>query len=577
MRPWLKRRFLNCSTRAVYGATLTCWLLAACQGDERAFEPDSNPITAAVSGAAATISGELLERHIRELSSDAYGGRSPGTAGDRKTQAYIVEQMQSLGLQPGAPGRRWRQAFELVGLNAEQPATWRFQSRADGRGEVQFEQSTDFIVGSGVQSRRAAVEDAEVVFVGFGIQAPEYHWDDYKGVDVSGKLLLMLNNDPHWSEDLFQGEARLYYGRWSYKYEMAAALGAAGAIIVHTDYSAGYPWQVVQTSWSGTQFELPNQGEAVTQVKAWMTEDAVRRLVALSGGEWQQLVEQARSRDFQPVELALRTSLSMPVTLTRTETANVLGVLPGSDVAKSDEVVVYSAHHDHLGTDEDATLEDRIYNGAMDNAAGVASVLAIAAAFKSMRAPPRRSILFAFVGAEEQGLLGSLYYARHPTYPPRAIAANVNMDGGQVHGRTADVAYIGYGRSDLDRVAEAVAARQHRVIVGDQMPHAGYFYRSDHFSFARIGVPSINFRGGSDLLDGGKERGRALREAYITEHYHQPGDEVSDDWRFDGLAEDAQFGFYCGHLIADQDALPAWYPGDEFEAARLRALESQLN
>jgi len=388
-------------------------------------------------------------------------------------------------------------------------------------------------------------------------------------------VLVMLNNDPDWDPDLFAGNRRLYYGRWTYKYESAARQGAAGAIIIHTTPSAGYPWQVVQTSWTGEQFELPAGDEPRIQVAAWTTEAATKRLFALAGADYDALVEAAHRRDFRPVPLGVTTSLSLANQLHRVETANVAGLLPGSDPELAGQVVVYTAHHDHLGMApaEDGSDADRIYNGALDNASGVAQVLAIARAATLLPEPPRRSLLFLFVGGEEQGLLGSKYFAAHPTVEPGRIAANLNFDGGNIWGETRDLTLIGMGKSDLDRVASAVAARQGRSVLGDQFPDKGYYYRSDQFSFAKIGVPALYFDVGTDFI--GKPPGFAAEqvEAWTEEHYHQPSDELVPAWDFAGMVQDARLGFFAGLAIADQQALPAWLPGDEFEAARKAALE----
>jgi Zn-dependent M28 family amino/carboxypeptidase len=423
-----------------------------------------------------------------------------------------------------------------------------------------------------VQEEKATIDGAEVVFVGYGIQAPEYRWDDYKGMDLKGKVLLMLNNDPEWDPKLFEGERRLYYGRWTYKYESAARQGAAGAIIIHTIPSAGYPWQVVQTSWSGQQFELPAEGEPRIQVAAWTTEDGAKALAKLGGKDLDQLREAARSRDFRPVPLGVTTSLALTNTVSSVETANVGGLLRGSDPALKDEVVVYTAHHDHLGIGEPNAQGDRIYNGALDNATGTSQVLAIARAFQALPEPPRRSILFLFVAAEEQGLLGSEYYAKHPTFPPGKIAANLNYDGGNIWGRALEVAFIGYGKSSLDALVERHAARQDRKVVGDQFPDRGFYYRSDQFNFAKIGVPAVYLDNGTLFRGKPPEWGKEQLEAYEATNYHQPSDELTPDWSFEGMVEDARLGFFVGLEVAETPELPAWNPGDEFEAARKAAL-----
>ena len=368
--------------------------------------------------------------------------------------------MERIGLEPGF-GEEWTQSFDIVGINARVPKKWTF--RGNG-GKLTFGFWDEFIAASGVQTERAAIEKADVVFVGYGITAPEYDWDDYKGVDLKGKVLLMLNNDPDWDPELFEGDRRLYYGRWGYKYESAAAQGAIGAIIIHTTPSAGYPFQVVQTSWTGEQFELPDEGEARCQIEAWLTEEAAGKLVAHAGMDLAELVESAKSRDFEPVALGLNTSLALKNRINSATTANVAGLLRGSDPELADEVVVFTAHHDHLGISEPDDSGDEIYNGALDNGAGVAQVLAAARSYSSLPEGPRRSMLFLFVAAEEQGLLGSAYYARHPTFAPGKIAANINLDGGNIWGKTKDLTYIGYGKSSLDGVVEAVAGSQDRRV-----------------------------------------------------------------------------------------------------------------
>ena len=541
---------------------LFCFIVRASAQEKLASEITESMVTA-----ASAITALEIEEIVTELASDAYEGRGPGTKGDLKTQNYLIEKLKSFGYVGGGVKESWKQPFDLIGLNTNQPKTWSFKTE---QGTTTFEQHSDFILASGEQASRAKLENAELVFVGYGIQAPEYDWDDYKGQDMKGKILVMMNNDPDWDPSLFEGETRLFYGRWVYKYEIAARLGAAGVIIIHTHYSAGYPWQVVQTSWTGTQFELPNEGEPTIAIKAWMTEDATRKLMQKSGQNLDELRKTAKQKDFKPVLLGTTTSAQVEVDKTSQSTANVLALLPGSE--KPNEVVIYTAHHDHLGMDMNSDEKDRIYNGAKDNAAGVASVLAIAKAFKMASSPPKRSILFAFVGAEEQGLLGSAYFARYPTFEPGKIAANVNIDSPQVYGKTSDISFIGYGRSSVDEIAETVADFQSRSITGDQNPSAGYFYRSDHFSLAKIGVPSLNYKGGSQFTGRQFSSIDVLQARYVAELYHQPSDEIESNWVYEGLVEDAQFGFYSGWLLANKRQLPAWRSGDEFEAPRKKAL-----
>ncbi len=538
----------------------------------------TSPVAVEVSGgnpaaeqAALEIEGDYMRAIVEEISDDRYEGRGPGSRGDEAARKYLVEQLAALDLEPGAADGSWEQPFDLVGINATQPDSWTFTGHDRSLTLQQWEQ---FIVGSGVQQERAGISDAEVVFVGYGIQAPEYDWDDYKGVDLKGKVLLMMNSDPDWDPELFAGETRLWYGRWDYNYLSAARQGAAGAIIIHTTPSAGYPFQVVQTSWTGVQFELPAGDEPRSQVNAWVTEDSARELVAMAGLDLDELRERAFNRDFEPVPLGITTSISMDVDINRVQSANVLGLIRGSDPELRDEVVIYTAHHDHLGIGTPNDDGDVIYNGAMDNATGVAQVMAIARAIKALPDAPRRSVLVNLVGAEEQGLLGSEYYAANPTFAPGKIAANLNYDGGNIWGHTHDVTFVGLGKSSIDDIVKLIAEEQGRVVKPDQFADKGYFYRSDQFSFAKIGVPAMYLGTGTNFVDRPPEWGREQLDHYTEVNYHQPTDEYDPSWSFDGMIEDALLGFWTGLAIANADEVPMWRPGDEFEAARLEALEA---
>jgi len=542
---------------------------------QQAAEP-SSPIAVGATGgnpaaenAAQQITAEFLRDIVVEISSDAYEGRGPGSRGDVKARGYLAGELQQLGLQPGAADGSWQQPFDLIGVTSAQPDSWTFAGHGKTLALKQWDQ---FVAASGVQAERTEIHDAELVFVGYGIQAPEYDWDDFKGADLKGKILLIMNNDPDWDPELFQGETRLWYGRWDYKFLSAAKQGAAGAIIIHTTPSAGYPFQVVQTSFSGEQFELPAGDEPRNQVNAWVTEDAARQLVAMAGLDLDQLREAAYNRDFQPVPLGISTSIAMDVKLNRTQSANVLGLIPGSDPKLRDEVVIYTAHHDHLGIGEPDESGDNIYNGARDNASGVAVVMAIARALAALPQAPRRSSLIAFVGAEEQGLLGSLYYANNPTFAPGRIAANINYDNPNILGDTHDVTFVGLGKSSIDRILKLIAGEQGRQVKPDQFADKGYFYRSDQFSLAKIGVPAMYLRPGTDYVDRPPGWGREQQDYYYNTHYHQPSDEYNDSWDLQGLVEDALLGYWTGLAIANADDMPAWNPGDEFEAARLKAL-----
>ena len=528
--------------------------------------PPADPY-AAIDAAGKAITADVLRDHVTKISSDEFEGRGPTTRGDQATRAYLSDQLKALGYEPGG-GTAWEQPVELVGMKAAMPTKWTFSRGGKSLTVTWWDQ---YIAGSGVQTDRGAIKNAEVVFVGYGIQAPEYGWDDFKGKDMKGKVLLMLNNDPDWDPAIFAGTTRLYYGRWDYKYESAARQGAAGAIIIHTTPSAGYPFQVVQTSWSGERFELPAAGEPRIQVKGWLTEDAARSLVTLAGRDLAALIESARHKEFVPVPLGVTTSLSFTNKISRGKTANVFGLLRGSDPVLGKELVVYTAHHDHLGIGKPDAGGDKIYNGALDNASGCAQVLAIARAWKALPAPPRRSVLILFVAGEEQGLLGSKYFATHPIVPPGKLAVDINYDGGDIWGKTRDVTYVGKGKTTLDPLVDELAARQGRTVKPDQFPDRGAFYRSDQFSFAHVGVPGLYLGTGTDFIGRPAGWGREQIELYERTHYHQPSDQIQPDWNFDGMVDNARLGFAVGVKLANGDQLPAWVPGDEFEAARKAA------
>jgi len=518
---------------------------------------------------SVNIDGEYMRMIVKEISDDRYEGRGPGSRGDKMARDYLAAQMAEMGMQPGGPDGSFEQVFDLIGVDTRQPPTWTFDAAGNG---LTLKQWDDFIVGSGIQEERASIEDAEVVFAGYGIQAPEFDWDDYKSVDVKGKLLIIMNNDPDWDPELFAGERRLWYGRWDYKYEMAAKLGAAGVLIIHTTPSAGYPFQVLQTSGTGPQFQLPAGDEPRNVLEGWITEDAARKLIATSGHDLEALYEAAYNRDFKPVPLGIKTSVSMDVEITRVQTANVLGLIPGSDAELKDEVVIYTAHHDHLGVGTPNDDGDAIYNGAYDNATGVAIVLAIGGALRDLQEAPRRSVLVALVGAEEQGLLGSKYYAQNPTFPAGKIAANINFDGGNIWGHTHDVTFVGFGKSSIDELVTSFAEEQDRTVQPDQFVDRGYFYRSDQFSFAKIGVPAAYLDPGTSFVDKPEGWGKAQIDHFTEHNYHQPSDEYDDSWTFVGAVEDALLGYWTGLAIANADDMPTWNVGDEFEAARLKAI-----
>jgi Zn-dependent M28 family amino/carboxypeptidase len=554
----------------VLASIIAVFSLGACSNEKSAaVAPVADVDAGSAAAAVEMITEDYLREIIKEISDDRYEGRGPSTAGDIAARKYLISRMQEMGLKPGAADGGWEQPFDMVSVNTHPPENWEFA--ANGQ-TVSLKQYDDFMLNANEQQKRIEVKDAEVVFAGYGIQAPEFDWDDYKDVDVNGKIVILMNNDPDWDPELFAGETRLWYGRWDYKFENAARNGAIGAIIIHTTPSAGYPFQVLQTSNTGPQMELPVGDEPRNQFKAFMTEDATRALIAMAGMDLDALREAAYNRDFKPVPLGVTTSVTAEVSIDAVKTANVLGLIPGSDPVLKDEVVIFSAHHDHLGIGPADAEGDTIYNGAMDNASGVGEVLAMARAYMALPVAPRRSILICLVGAEEQGLLGSKWYAANPTFHPGKIAANLNFDGGNLHGLTKDITYVGFGKTSIDEDVIKYAAEQGRVVKPDQFVDRGYFYRSDQFSFAKIGVPAVYLEPGTDFVDRPEGWGRQKKEEFEEHQYHQPSDEYDPNWNLAGMVQDSQVGFWIGLAVANADAMPTWNAGDEFEAKRLEAL-----
>ena len=494
--------------------------------------------------------------------------RAPGTPGERKTLRFLTERFEALGLEPGNEGS-WTQNVPLVSLTPD-PAMALAISGDDGTETLVHK--TDFVATTERVVERTSLDDSELVFVGYGIVAPEYGWDDYDGIDAEGKTVVILVNDPGYAteaDSLFNGRAMTYYGRWTYKYEEAARQGAAGALIVHRTGPAGYPWGVGENGWSGPQFGLAEPGDApLLEAGGWITEDAARRLFERAGLEFDALDRAALTAEFAAVPLGLTASLAIENTIERSESPNFLAVLPGAE--RPDEYVIYTAHYDHFGVDPG--LEgDSIYNGARDNATGTAGLIEIARAFRTAAdagQPPERSVMFLAVTAEEQGLLGSAYYATHPVVPLEQTAAVVNMDALNTWGATNDVTVVGLGNSELDDYARAAAEAQGRTIIPDPEPEKGYYFRSDHFEFAKQGVPALYTDPGIDMVEGGEERGRAELAAYTEERYHQPSDELDAAWDLSGAVQDLEFFFRVGWMVANQAAWPNWSEDSEFRALR---------
>lgn len=513
---------------------------------------------------AKFLTKDVLSAHVKFLSSDLLEGRGVGTRGDELARTYLATQLQSYGLQPGSADGAWNQTVPILGITTNVTETLTAQGK---QGEAKFVAPEDFTAVAGSPDEHANWRNAELVFVGYGITAPEQKWDDFGGVDVRGKVLLVVNNDPADDPNRFAGKTRLYYGRWSYKYEEAARRGAIGAIIIHTNESAGYPFQVIQTSHGRENFWLPfRAGEPSLGVRSWCSEDAAKRLCALGGHDLDALRRRANEGNQPPVPLGVTLGLAVTNTVRKIESGNVIGVLPGSDPRLRDEYVVVTAHFDHLGVGKPRG-EDTIYNGAVDNASGCAGLLALARACAMLPTAPRRSLMFLAVTAEESGLLGSQYFAENPTVPKKQLVANFNVDGLNVWGKTNDVEFIGYGKSSLTALAESIAKASGRRLEPDSNPDLGLFYRSDHFNFARIGVPAAYLKAGKDFLDRPEDR-RRMKGSYTTVHYHQPSDEMAGWWNFDGAIDDMQLLLECMVQTANAPDAPTWTPGDEFEKLR---------
>src|SRR5689334_17484573 len=519
---------------------------------------------------SSPIKQSTLKGHIRFLADDTLEGRGTGARGGDLAAKYIASELEASGLKGGAADGSFFQPVSLVGVKAD-PKTTLIVSDKKSTGIFTF--GDDFVAFTGAQTESVNV-DADLVFVGYGIEAPEQRWNDYKGAatDYRGKILVMLVNDPPATTaepNLFGGKALTYYGRWTYKYEEAARRGAVGAILLHTDASAGYPWSVVRTSNGSWRFDIartPDDTTPFLQFRSWVTDEAAHRIMKLAGQDLDALRAKAATRDFQPVKLGLKGKLNLKSEVKRVAAPNVVGVIEGSDPQLKNEYVVYSAHWDHLGVGAPDKQGDTIYNGALDNASGVAVVLGIADTIANMPLAqrPQRSSLFLFPTAEEQGLLGAEWYAAHPVVPLNKTAANVNLDSMNVLGPTQDFIPLGAERSSLKGVVEAVAREMNLRVSPDARPEQGSFYRSDHFPFAKVGVPSISLKEGDDYVGHSKEWSEEQFKAYNTAHYHQPSDEMSDKWDYRGMIQEAQIALAIGRKIADAPAKPQFNPGDEF-------------
>ena len=554
-------------------------VLSACKRDaaDTATAADTPAAPAATPAAPAhTFANDIntadFAEMVQTLSSDAFEGRGPGSVGEDKTVEYIQTQMQRIGLKPGN-GDSYFQDVPMVETTADTGTVLTLDANGKTR-ELKF--GSDMVIGTRTGQPEVKVQDSELVFVGYGVDAPEQKWNDYAGQDWKGKTVVMFVNDPGFhsnDESLFEGKRMTYYGRWTYKFEEAARKGAAAALIIHDDAGASYGWDVVKNSWSGAQYDLPSKDDPDARVPAqgWITAEVAKQLFADAGLDLAQAYKDANKRGFKPVSLKAKVSIDLKSTISEKKSRNVVGVLPGSE--RPDEAVLYMAHWDHLGKHE-GEEGDNIYNGAIDNATGVAGILEIAEAFAHQEPKPRRSLVFVAVTLEESGLLGSKYYVAHPTFPLNKIAGVINIDAMSVAGKARDFVITGKGNSQLEDLLKVQADQQGRSLVEESNPAGGYYFRSDHFNFAKAGVPALYAKGGSDLIEGGTTAGKAAGDDY-GKRYHQPSDEMNGGWKLDGVVQDLQALYGVGSELATGNTWPNWYAGNPFKAARDKMMQAK--
>ena len=555
--------------------------LAACQSHDSDQAPPAASVPAASAAAPVPtpvadgphaftpdITAVDFARHLKTISSDEYEGRKPGTLGERLTINYLIEQFKAMGLEPGNKGD-WVQSVPAVSTTLEHQDTLKLDI-AEGGGNEAFAFKTDFVAGTLQAKPEVELKDSDVVFMGYGVDAPESQWNDYDGIDVKGKTLIVLVNDPGWDgndANLFKGREMTYYGRWTYKYEEAARKGAAAVFIVHQTEPAAYGWNVVQSGWTTPRLDLPESEDPSPRlpVAGWITLDAAHRLFAKAGQDFDALQKQAGTRGFKAVPLNAKASITLESTIAHSISSNVIAMVKGSK--RPDEAIVYTAHWDHLGKDE--TLKGhQIYNGAVDNGTGIAALLEIAGKFAGENPKPERSVVFAAVTMEESGLLGSQYYVAHPPFPLAKTVADINMDALPIIGETKDMEVTGMGQSQLEDEFKTVLAAQGRVISADAAPEKGHYFRSDHFNFAKAGVPALAAGSGEDLVIGGTAAGKAASEDYVKNHYHQPTDVYDPKWNFDGVIKNVQAYYALGEKLANSESFPEWNPNSEFRAKR---------
>jgi Zn-dependent M28 family amino/carboxypeptidase len=546
-------------------------------GQKSAKKSDTAGVPAAVKRALETFDPNAIRADVRFLSSDLLEGRGPGTHGDAVAMEYIAAQFEAAGLKPGGDNGTYYQKVALLGITTVPDKTLVAFTKGGATVAGPLKHEDEYVGQDQTQVANDSI-DSDVIFVGHGVVAPEYRWDDYKGLDTRGKTLIMLVDDPPANAgepDLFKGRTRTYYGRWTYKYEIGAAKNAAAVILIHTDEAAGYGWQVVRNSWGyENSFMRLKPGQPALKFAGWITAAAAQNLFKAAGFDLNQLTAAAASRDFKPVPLGIRFNASITSKLRSVDTANVVAKLEGSDPKLRDQAVVYTAHHDHLGIGKADASGDTIYNGAIDNGTGCGVLLEMARVWMKTKPAPKRSIYFAAVAAEEQGLLGSQYLGEHPPIAAGRIALDINYDAIPEYGRVRDVEMTGVERLTFNPTAERVANDLGLKIVPDEQPEQGHYYRSDHFSLSRVGIPAFSISAGQDVIGKPAGYGKAQSEEYRKLHYHQPSDEIQSSWDWSTSVQMAQFGYFLGWEAANESSMPNWKPGDEFRAARDESLQS---
>ncbi len=539
-----------------------CFLLASCTST------DTKTVNTGEDSTGINL--DSLKANIKTLASDSFLGRKPFTAGETKTIEFLQKKFADVGLEPGNGGS-YLQEVPMVNIATDPDSVMQVQSAKEN---FTLKGLDDYVIWTEKTDSVITVNNADVVFAGYGVVAPEYNWNDYAGLNVKGKVVLLLVNDPGYGVDstLFKGDTMTYYGRWTYKFEEAARQGAKGCLIIHNTKAASYPFTVVQNNWKGSRLHLDNRGKSVPYCDfvGWTSEAAGKRLLMASGQDTS-LIAQASKPGFKPVPLNLKLSTNLHATATFNKSHNVIGKITGT--THPDEYIIYTAHWDHLGVGKPDETGDSIYNGALDNASATAGLIELARAFKKSK--PERTVVFLSVTAEEQGLWGSAYYAQNPIYPLNKTVANINMDGLNYVGKTNDIIVVGRGQSELEDLLQQQAEKLNRQVAFETHPEAGYYYRSDHFNFAKVGVPSLFTSSGIDVIGKGKEFGQKAEDEYTEKHYHRPSDQFNDSWNLEGGLEDLKLFFAVGHALANEATWPGWKEGSEFKAIRDKSLGQQ--